>query len=204
MGDSYTFAVDVFRTVCDRLAGRAAELRRMTETTSSFEEWLNWEAFLACKDREASYPFCEVTAKPAYSSEGVADESGNPDRNFGGLRVGGPNDGADHRWVFAEFVLLHDGNRAGGKWWQKIEADAGKLKRLGWKKSASLLIVVAANLGDVLTDWTNDLAGCAIWNQPPLTEPFVIALPGDGSVIVKALDIKRNPEHILQTKGNHV
>jgi len=28
----------------------------MVETTSSFEEWLNWEAFLACKHRQASYP----------------------------------------------------------------------------------------------------------------------------------------------------
>lgn len=49
MGDSHAFAVDVFRTVCDRLEARAADLQLMIETTSSFEEWLNWEAFLACK-----------------------------------------------------------------------------------------------------------------------------------------------------------
>src|SRR4051794_9729407 len=127
MGDSYQFAVDVFRTVCDRLAARAGDLRPLVETSSSFEEWLSWEAFLACKQRQESYPFCEVAAGPTYSSEGVADAGGDPDR--GDLRVGGPNDGADHCWVFAEFALLHDGNRAGDGWRWEVEAGADKLRR---------------------------------------------------------------------------
>lgn len=197
MGDSHTFAVDVFRTVCDRLADQAVDLRLMVETTSSFEAWLNWEAFLVCKLREASYPFCEVAAQPTYASEGVADDGDDPDRGVGDLRVGGPDDGADHCWVFAEFVLVHDGNRSGGEWLRKIEADADKLKRLGWKKSASLLIVVVASRDDVVTDWAGHLADCAVWNQPALTDPFVIALPGGGSVVAKALDIKRDPAHTL-------
>ena len=33
----------------------AGDLRLMAETGSSFDEWLNWEAFLACTLREASY-----------------------------------------------------------------------------------------------------------------------------------------------------
>ncbi|AMV27245.1 hypothetical protein VT84_22780 [Gemmata sp. SH-PL17] len=197
MGASYSFAVGVFRTVCDRLTTRAADLRLMVETTSSFEEWLNWEAFLACKLREATYPFCEVTAKPTYSSENVADDGGTPELGSGDLRVGGPNDGANHCWLFAEIALLHDGNRVGRTWQQKLEADADKLKRLGWKLSASLLIVVAASAGDVLTEWADYLAGSAVWNQPALTDPFVLALPGGGSVVVKAFDIKRDPSHIL-------
>ncbi len=202
MGASYSFAVDVFRTVCDRLVTRAADLRLVVETTSSFEEWLNWEAFLACKLREADYPFCEVTAKPTYSSENVADDGGTPERGLGDLRVGGPNDGANHCWLFAEIALLHDGNRVGRTWQQKLEADADKLKRLGWKLSASLLIVVAASAGDVLTEWADYLAGSAVWNQPALTDPFVLALPGGGSVVVKAFDIKRDPSHIL-TEATH-
>ncbi|MBP3957661.1 hypothetical protein J8F10_20620 [Gemmata sp. G18] len=197
MGNSYSFAVDVFRTVCDRLAARAADLQLMVETTSSFEEWINWEAFLASKLRAATYPFCEVTAKPTYSSEGVADDGGDRDRGLGDLLVGGPNDGADHCWVFAEFTLLHDGNRTGGKWLRKIEADADKLKRLGWKRSASLLIVVAASRGDVATEWTDYLAGSEVWNRPALTAPFVLTLPGGGSLVVKAFDIKRDPTHTL-------
>jgi len=202
MGDSYAFAVDVFRTMCDRLEARAADLRLLVETSLSFEEWLAWEAFLACKSRQATYPFCEVAAKPTYSSEGVTEPDGDSAMGLGDLRVGGPDDGANHCWVFAEFVLLHDGNRTGREWLRKIEADADKLKRLGWKKSASLLIVVAVSQGDVLTEWADALAGCAVWNQPALTDPFGIALPGGGSVVVKAFDIKRDPADTLTT-GTH-
>jgi hypothetical protein len=46
VSDSYAFAVDVVRTVCDRLAEKADDLRLMVETTSSFEEWINWESSL--------------------------------------------------------------------------------------------------------------------------------------------------------------
>ena len=195
MPDSLTFAADVFRTVCDRLRSKTADLRLLVEDGYSFEEWLNGEAYLACKLRQEGDPFCEVTAKPTYASEGVVTEAGDPDRNLGDLRVGGPDDGADHCWLFAEFALLHDGT--GAKWLKKIEADAEKLKRLGWKKSAALLIVVAASRAEVLTEWADYLAGCAVWNRPALTDPCVIPLPGGGSVVVKAFDIKQNPADTL-------
>jgi hypothetical protein len=201
MAASCQFTVDVFRTICDRLAAKSADLRLLVESDTSFKEWLVWEAFLACKLRQESYPFCEVAAKPTYASEGVADD-GDPDRNSGDLRVGGPNDGADHCWAFAEFVLLHDGDRPGGDWLRRIEAEVDKLKRLGWKKSASLLIVVVASRGDVMTQRADGLAGCAVWNRPALTDPFVISLPGGGTVVLKALDIKRDPAHTLTATGN--
>ena len=200
MGDSYQFTVDVFRTVCERLAAKADDLRLLVEAGVSFEEWLTWEAFLACKLREASYPFCEVAAKPTYASEGVADEA-DPDRNLGDLRVGGPNDGADHCWVFAEFVLLRDSNRTSGEGLRRIETEADKLKRLSWKKSAALLVVIVASRGDVMKEWADALTGCAVWNQPALTEPYFIALPGGGTVVLKALDIKRNPADTLVAAG---
>ncbi len=187
----------MFRTVCDRLRAKAADLRLLIEDGYSFEEWLNWEAYLACKLRQESYPFSEVTAKPTFASEGVATEAGDPDRVLGDLRVGGPNDGADHCWVFAEFVLVHDSNRTNGEWLRRIEADADELKRLGWKKSASLLVVALTSRGDAMTEWADELAGCAAWNGPPLTDQFVIALPGGGAVVLKAFDIKRDPAHTL-------
>jgi hypothetical protein len=196
--DSLSFAVDVFRTVCVRLRSKAADLQLLVEAGSSFEAWLHWEAYLACKLRQESYPFCEVTAKPTYASEGVATEAGDPDRNFGDLRVGGPNDGADHCWLFAEIVLAGGDESADREWVKRVEAATGRLKRLGWKKSAALLIVVMvsrtidrpAGVADVVNE---------VWNRPSLTDPCVIPLPGVGSVVVKAFDIKGSPANMLST-----
>jgi hypothetical protein len=114
--DSLTFAVDVFRTVCDRFRSKAADLQLLVEAGTSFEEWLNWEAYLACRLRQEGDPFCEVAAKPTYASEGVATEAGVPDRTRGDLRVGGPNVGADHCWLFAEIVLACDGDSSDCGW----------------------------------------------------------------------------------------
>ncbi len=183
MPDSLAFSVDVFRTVCDRLLSKAADLQLLVESGDSFEEWLNWEAFLACKFRQEHYPFCEVSPKPTYASEGVATEAGDPDRNLGDLRVGGPNDGADHCWLFAEIVLLHDDSSS--EWLKKIEANLEKLKRLGWKKSAALLIVVDARRAE-------GLANGPLQDRTALTDPFVIPLPGGGKFVVNAFDIKTN------------
>ncbi len=198
MPDSLTFAVDVFRTVCDRLRSKAADLMLRVESGSSFEEWLHWEAYLACKLRQESYPFCEVAAKPTYASEGVATEAGDADRTFGDLRVGGPNDGADHCWLFAEIVLAGGYETADREWVKRAEAATGRLKRLGWKKSAALLIVV-------MVSRTNDRPASVadtpneVWNRPALTDPCVIPLPSGGSVVVKAFDIKQNPADVLST-----
>jgi hypothetical protein len=191
--DSLTFAVDVFRTVCDRFRSKAADLRLLVEGGSSFEAWLHWEAYLACKLRQESYPFCEVSAKPTYASEGVATEVGDPDHTLGDLRVGGPNDGADHCWLFAEVVLAGGDENADRGWVKRAEAATGRLMRLGWKKSAALLIVVAVRTGDEMAN--------EVWNQPALTDPCVIPLPDSGSVVVKAFDIKQNPADTLSVSG---
>jgi hypothetical protein len=187
--DSLTFAVDVFRTVCDRFLSKAADLRLLVEGGSSFEKWLHWEAYLGCKLRQEDYPFCEVTAKPTYASEGVATEAGDPDHTLGDLRVGGPNDGADHCWLFAEIVLAGADENADREWVKRAEAATGRLKRLQWKKSAALLIVVAVRTGDEIAN--------EVWNRPALTDPCVIPLPGGGPVVVTAFDIKQNSADTL-------
>ena len=200
MIDSYAFAVDVFRTVGDRLREKAAALRLLVEAAAPFGAWLTREAYLACKRRQAAYPFCEVAADPTYASEGVGGDD-DSDAGHGGLRVGGPDGGANHCWVFAEFVLFHGGNREGGEWRRAVEARAGRLKRLGWKKSAALLVVAAATRGDVATEWADDLTGGAAWDRPALTDPYDIALPGAGSVALRAFDIKRDTADTLIRAG---
>lgn len=126
----------------------------------------------------------------------MATEIGDAARNFGDLRVGGPNDGADHCWLFAEIVLAGGDENADRGWVKRAEAATGRLKRLGWKKSAALLIVV-------MVSRTNDRpAGVAdaaneVWNQPALADPCVIPLPAGGSIVVNAFDIKQNAADTL-------
>jgi hypothetical protein len=196
--DSLTFAVDVFRTVCDRFRSKAADLRLLVEAGSTFEAWLDWEAYLACKLRQESYPFCEVSAQPTYASEGVATEAGDAGLTFGDLRVGGPNDGADHCWLFAEIVLAGGDESADRGWVKRAETATGRLKRLGWKKSAALLIVVMVSRTNDRPSGVADAVN-EVWNRPALTDPCVIPLPGGGTLVVKTFDIKQHPADVLST-----
>jgi hypothetical protein len=191
VADTLPFAVDVFRMICDRLTTKKADLRSMIETKTSFEEWLAWEAYLACKPRQADYPFCEVTAKPTYASEGIADD-GHAEHLLGDLRVGAAFDADDHRWLFAEIALLRDDNH--NDWQRKLEEDSNKLLRLNWRHSTSLLLVIVASHSDVPTE-------LSFWNSPPLTKSFVLNLPEGGSIIAMAFDIKKDPSHILHSEA---
>jgi hypothetical protein len=187
--DSLTFADDVVQTICERFQSKAADLQLLIETDSSFEEWLKWEAFLACKQRQASYPFCEVVAKPTYASEGIEND------NTSDLRVGGPDEGANHCWAFLELVLFNCANDSSEETSRKLKATIERLKQLGWKKSAALLIVVTVNLDNALEGVVESES--EVWNRPTLTEPCVFQLPIRGLVVVKAFDIKQNPTDTL-------
>lgn len=194
MSDAHSFAVDVLRIICRRFEEKAADLRLMAESGTSFKAWLNGEAYLACKLQQAAYPFCEVTAKPPYggtNGEDVNDENGNPYLKRGDLRVGATHEKGDHRWVFAEFAVLYDGNPPYDAWQREVEEDVSRLKRLGWVNSISLLVLVAVSRSDVLKTWGESLEGFGVWNRPALTEPFSLSLPDGGSLVVKAFDVKR-------------
>lgn len=192
MVDSRTFAVDLFRTIAGHLGGKAVELGFLAEAELSFEDWLKWEAYLGCKRRQKSYPFCEVAIMPTYASEGVALDDSS-ECVTGDLRVGGPNDGAHHCWAFIEFALLQ-GQMPVGDAMRKLEASIERLKKLGWKKSAALLIVVAVGTDDVAID--------GLGNVPALTSPLLVALPNGGKMVLKAFDIKNDPSHTLTTEIN--
>jgi len=57
-----------------------------------------------------------------------------------------------------------------------------------------------ASRGDVLIEWADSLAGCAVWNQSALTDPFVTPCRA-GPVVIKAFDIKRDPADTLAATG---
>ena len=72
MQNAHAIAVEVFRTICGRLAERAADLRRLADSNALLDGWLEGEAYLACRGRQIDFSFGEVTARPTYGSEGVS------------------------------------------------------------------------------------------------------------------------------------
>jgi hypothetical protein len=201
VGDTHALAVEVFRAVCGRLSDRAADLGHLVEADAPLDGWLEGEAYLACRSRSAGCPFGEVTARPTYGSEGVPGKDGRPSGERGALLVGGVGEPGHHQWVFAEFVLLFDGDRRTGDWRVRTEAAAARLLRLGWKRSASVLVVAVVGRGDAEADWAEHLKSMPTWGRPPLTDPFRLALPGGGSMVVRAFDIKRDPADTLTATG---
>lgn len=195
MSDSHRFAVDVLDLVCRRFESKAADLV-VIAGAEPFKAWLIGEAYLACKARQATFPFCEVTANPPYggaNGEEVKDENDNPYLKCGDLRVGATFEKGDHRWVFAEFAVLHAGTRDTEKWRRKVETSVSRLKRLGWVNSIALLVIVVVGGPDGVSipeDFEK------IWNRPPLTEPFTCLLPDGGSLTVKAFDIKQRDSDV--------
>lgn len=185
MDTPHTMAVEVLRLIGERLRSKPADLHDLVQSAASSKEWLAAEAFFACKPREIAGDFCEVVARPTYGSENVLDDSGQPDSTRGDLRVGGSYETTDHRWFFAEFVVIHNIDEPQ----RVIEAAIARLKRLGWKRSISAMILVVASPNDTP----------AMWNTPALDEPLVLSLPDGGSISIKAFDIKRDPSHVIGT-----
>lgn len=195
--DAQAFAADIVRTICARIRERSSDVHSLVEAEFPLEGWFEAEAFLSCRHRQAEAGYCEVTAFPTYGSENVTGIDGQPSSETGALRVGGSGEPGDHHWFFAEFVILRQGDRTVEDWQSRTEAAAARLLRLGWKRSASVLVVVAACRGNVEADWAGDLKSLHVWQQSPLVEPFQLTLPGGGSLIVKAFDMKRNPADTL-------
>jgi hypothetical protein len=194
---AHVLANDVFRTICGRLVERAVDLGPLADAHAPLDGWLEGEAYLACRNRQSECSFGEVSARPTYGSEGVTGADGRPSLDRGGLLVGGVGEPGHHLWVFAEFILLLDGDRRLEDWRARTEAAVTRLLRLGWKRSASVLIVVAIGPGHVGSDWADDLTSLPVWSRSPLATPFALALAGGGSVAARAWDVKRNPADTL-------
>lgn len=195
MNDSHSFAIDVLDLVCRRFEAKAADVSLLVESDARLKPWLVGEAYLACKLQQSTNPFCEVMAEPPYggtNGENVKDEDDNPLLKRGDLRVGATFEPGDHRWVFAEFAVLHPGIRDIEKWRKNVEKSAARLKRLRWVNSIALLVIVVVNG----PDRSGDLDGFDVWNRPALTKPFACPLPDGGSLVIKAFDIKQRESDV--------
>ena len=119
----------VFRCVAERYAGKAKEIGWMVETQNSFEEWLGWEAWLACTE---NFDW-NVYAKPQYSRFGL------PGKEAGDWLV----EDASGNKLLVELGLIHDGTGP-AEWSTKCDNDREKLLRVT-DKTAGLHLVLATS-----------------------------------------------------------
>lgn len=119
----------VFDTIVDRLRGLNESIGLFTSTGYSFEEWVSWEAFVACKGK-----WTGVHPKPAYAD--ILRDS----RSLGDLKV---VVNANSLWL--EIALVHD--KTGDKWIEKINSDTKKLRNLPYDTvRLQMLVVVSSEL----------------------------------------------------------
>ena len=199
MHETLAFTTDVMEIIWNRLRNKGENLNHFLEGDVCFESWLNAEAYLACREQQPVRQFCEVTHQPTYGSEGVLCSDGLPSEDCGALRVGGSWGPGHHQWFFAEFVVLSGGRNVFEEGRTKTEHAILRLLKLGWKRSASVLVIVAGSLGDELGEWSKNLEQLSAWNRPLLLPPLMMNLPNGGVFTAKAFDIKRNPDDTLKS-----
>jgi hypothetical protein len=130
-GEEHMKPKEIFDRINTRLVTRRQDMLLMALTGYSFEEWINWEAFLAC--REAS-DGSRVDPKPGYRATDLADTGEAADLLVGAVE--GPK-------VVVEVALVHDETL--DKWKDKIDYDQEKLSRVPKSKAATLQLVIAVS-----------------------------------------------------------
>jgi hypothetical protein len=116
------------KVIADCWQSQSEKIAAFSETTSSFEEWLNWEAFYACQ-RAGLNP----EAKSNYGDLGAVGFQRQAD-----LRLRPTN----KRGIIVEVVLIHDGTIK-SKWREKLKQDREKLGHIPEEKFARIQIVIS-------------------------------------------------------------
>lgn len=151
--DESDLAVDVFRCISDHLSARCTDLAEIVATGYSFEEWLNWESFLACRRRS-----WHVVPRPGYSGLGMVDS-----KELGDLLI---RPAQSERGVVVETATMHDWTAS--KWIDKVDRDSHKLKRLSESGQTGLQIVVVTSKNAIAgkDSWERFLSRISVWSAP--------------------------------------
>jgi len=118
------FFEEILNIITNRMKNRKEHLGQIAMTGYSFEEWFNWEAFLACKDAELN-----AIPKPLYSEYKLALT-----QKSGDLLVENAK-----RTILFEFGTFHD--YTGAKQIEKLERDREKLLNAKGKASHSIVLI---------------------------------------------------------------
>lgn len=134
----------IFSIIRDHFKRRARDLHDIVCAGCSFEEWFNWETFLAC----CGGKFESVQPRPAYHVCGAKDCN-----LFGDLLV----QDAGTR-ILMEVGVVHDST--GDKWLDKLNADRAKLMQQFSPDVTTFQLIACASLSDIRSDskWTQWLA----------------------------------------------
>lgn len=177
----------VFAVITRRLVAKADDLCVLAATTYSFEEWVNWEALLACF-REGWI----VDPKPAYRSI----HEGEAERELGDLLV---MDRAKQSRILVEVAVVHD--YTSEKWIGKIDNDTQKLDRAAHSGLCGLQLVVAASTKRITGNpkWEQWLARTARWRAvPPHADGC--DLPGSGQLSLWGWEVSRTSGPISNSR----
>ena len=129
------------KVIAECWQSQSAKIAAFSETTNSFEEWLNWEAFYACQQAGL-----DPEAKTNYNDLGAVGFQRQADLR---LRL------SNLQEIVIEIGLIHDGTLK-PKWREKLKQDREKLAHIRAGKIARLQIVIST--------CTNP-ANIAFWNS---------------------------------------
>jgi hypothetical protein len=122
-------ATKVFKLLASEVLARSTDIQKMTRTGYSFEEWLNWNLYLACSSKWWPSPRPSYRKKLAVTgSKGLAD-----------LLISSP-EGTPR--VVVEVAVIHDWVQA--KWRLKVKNDQQKLRQVHGSSIEKLQIVILA------------------------------------------------------------
>lgn len=166
----------VFGSIATRFDLRRNDIAKFASTSYSFEEWLNWEAFLACSEHVG------WTAFPKYQYKHAGIENCT---SFADLLVSCQDMESS---VLVEIKLAHDWTK--DDYLTKIDNDRVKLAREFKKGIIPLQIIVSVSVGKIESHpiWENWFARSSCLQRPTELNRIVI-LPPSGEMIIRGWNV---------------
>ncbi|MDD4890441.1 MAG: hypothetical protein PHU85_10970 [Phycisphaerae bacterium] len=161
----------VFQVIAHRFAARIGDFQQLGDTGYSFEEWCNWEMFLACRAAGLS-----ASPRPSYRRLGVADSG-----RYADLLT---HDPSQSERVLVELGIAHDWTT--DKWLSKLDGDTAKLQQVNVEGITKLQIILVVTAKHHLSDdlWQGWLRKLKCWNQRTDLDT-ILALPTNGELMLR-------------------
>jgi hypothetical protein len=162
---------DVLTAIADHLGNATERLSAFAVTGYSFEEWLNWEAYWACRARGFA-----CSPKPECRASGFKDSKHQADLMM---------TLASGERAIVECGLIHDCTQS--HWRKKLEADRRKLEPPHGDGFIPLQLVFVTSQYDFLrlANWTRWLERISFWNSPAVFRREIAFKPS-GTFLMQA------------------